>query len=64
LNSQKPKKDAKKKNIIATYSRNQVERRYDMDENIVYTLMYKEVNLSILCRYDEKKMKKLFHVKI
>jgi uncharacterized protein YydD (DUF2326 family) len=36
----------------------------DVDENIVYTTMQKEVNLSSLHHKEEKEMTKLFHIKI
>ena len=35
-----------------------------MDENIVYTSLYTEVNLSIFHHKEEKEMEKLFHIKI
>jgi hypothetical protein len=35
-----------------------------VDENIVYTSMQKEVNLSSLHHQKEKEMAKLFHIKI
>jgi hypothetical protein len=35
-----------------------------VDENIVYTLVQKEVNLSSLHHKEEKEMTKLFHIKI
>jgi len=37
MNPKNHKKDRKKKNILATNSRNHVESRLDVDENIVYT---------------------------
>lgn len=58
------KKDAMKKNLLATYSSNKVERISNVDENTTYTLMYKEVNLSIFHHKEEKEMTKLFHIKI
>jgi hypothetical protein len=45
-------------------SNNQVERNFDVDENIVCTSVHKEVNLSILHHQEEKEMTKLFHIKI
>ena len=45
-------------------SRKEVERSSDLDENIVYTLLQKEVNLSILHHKEDKEIKKLFHMKI
>jgi hypothetical protein len=63
LNPKNHKKDAKKKNLLATDSSNQVERSFDVDENIV-TQVQKEVNLSILHHQEEKEMTKLFHIKI
>jgi hypothetical protein len=35
-----------------------------VDENIVYTSVQKEVNLSSLHHQEEKEMTKLFHIKI
>jgi hypothetical protein len=64
LNPKNHKKDAKKKNLLATDSSNQVERNSDVDENIVCTSVQKEVNLSILHHQEEKEMTKLFHIKI
>jgi hypothetical protein len=58
------KKDAKKKNLLAMDSSNQVERNSDVDENIFYTSVQKEVNLSSLHHQEEKEMTKLFHIKI
>jgi hypothetical protein len=64
LNPKNCKKDAKKKNMLATYSSNLVESSLNVDENIVYTLEQKEVNLSSLYHKEEKEMTKLFHIKI
>jgi hypothetical protein len=41
------KKD-EQKNMLSLDSSNQVEISFDVDENIVYTLMHKKVNLIIL----------------
>ena len=57
-------KDGKKKNLLATYSRNHIKSISDVDENIFYTSMQKEVNLSIFHHWEEKEMTKLFHIKI
>jgi hypothetical protein len=64
LNPKNHKKDAKKNNLLAMDSSNQVERNSDVDENIVCTSVQKEVNLSILHHQEEKEMTKLFHIKI
>jgi hypothetical protein len=56
LNPKNCKKDGKKKNLLATYSSNQVESSSDVDENIVCTSVQKEVNLSILHHQEEKEM--------
>jgi hypothetical protein len=64
LNPKNHKNDGKKKNLLATYSNNQVESILDMDENIVCGFMYKEVNLSSLHREEEKEVTMLFHIKI
>jgi len=37
LNPKNNKKDNEKKNIMTTYSRNQVEVNLDVDEKIIYT---------------------------
>jgi len=54
LNQKNENKDNKKKNLMATDSRNQVESSLDMDERIVCTSVQKEVNLSSLQQYEEK----------
>ena len=64
LNPKKHKKDAKKKNMLAMDSIDQVKSSYDIDENIVCTIMKKEVNLSSLHPKEEKKTMKLFHIEI
>jgi hypothetical protein len=64
LNPKKHKKEAKKNNLLATDSSNQVERISNVDENIIYTSMQKEVNISILHHEEEKDMINLFHIKI
>jgi hypothetical protein len=48
LNLKNHKKDAKKKNLLATDLSNHVESSFDVDEKIICTSMQKEVNLSIL----------------
>jgi len=64
LNPKNKKKDNKKKNLMATDSRNQVENSSDVDEKIICTIAHKEVKLSSLQQQEEKEMTKLFHVKI
>jgi hypothetical protein len=64
LNLKKCKKEKKKKNVLATYLSNQVERSSDVDGNIFCTSMHNEVNLSSLHHHEEKEMTKLFHIKI
>jgi hypothetical protein len=62
LNLKNRKKDAKKKNLLAMDSSNQVESNSDVDEKIVCTSVQKEVNLSNLRHRKEKEMTKLFHI--
>jgi hypothetical protein len=57
MNPKNHKKDAKKKNLLAMDSSNQVERNSDVDENISCTSVQKEVNLSSLHHKEEKEMK-------
>jgi hypothetical protein len=64
MNPKNHKNDAKKKNLIATDSSNQVESRSNVDENIACTSMQNEVKLCILHHKEEKEMKKVFHIKI
>jgi hypothetical protein len=64
LNPKNLKKDEKKTNLLTTNSRNRVEISYDVDENVVCTYVWKELNLSILHHQEEKEMTKLFHIKI
>jgi len=64
LNLKNRKKDAKKKNLLATNSSKQVESSSDVDEKIVYTLVHKEVNLISLYHQEEKDMSKFFHINI
>jgi hypothetical protein len=64
LNPSNQKKDAKKKNILAMILRNQVGSSSNVDENIFFTSVQKEVHLSILHHREEKDMTKLFHIKI
>jgi hypothetical protein len=64
MNPKNHKKDGKKKNLLATYLSNQVESRYDVDDNIVCTSMQKDVNLSSLHHQEEKEMSNIFHIKI
>jgi hypothetical protein len=63
MNPKNCKKDGKKRNLLDTYSSNQVEIKLDVDENISLTSVHKEVNMSILHHKEEKEMKKLFHIK-
>jgi hypothetical protein len=42
----------------------EIESNSNVDENIVYTIVQKEVNLSSLHPKEEKEMTKLFHIKI
>jgi hypothetical protein len=55
----RPSTDVKKKNLLATYSKNLVEGILDVDEKVVFTLLQKEVNLSSLHHNEENEMKKL-----
>jgi hypothetical protein len=64
LNLNNYKKDVNKKKLIGMNSRNLVERSSNADENISYTLIQKEMNLSSLDYREEKEMKNLFHIKI
>jgi hypothetical protein len=64
LNSKNYKKDTKKRNILDIYSRNRVKISFDVDENIVYTSVQKEVNLISLHHQEVKDMDKRFHIKI
>jgi hypothetical protein len=64
LNLKNHKKEVKKNNILAIDSSNRVESSSEVDDNIVYTTMQKEVNLSSLHHYEEKEMTKLFHIRI
>jgi hypothetical protein len=58
------KKDAKKKNLLGKDSQNKVESSSDVDENIFFTSMHKDLNISSLHHKKEKELKKLFHIKI
>ena len=64
MNPKNHNKDAKKKNLLAMDSSNQVERNSYVVENVSWTLVHKEVNMNNLHRNEEKEMKKLFHIKI
>jgi hypothetical protein len=64
LNPKNHKKEAKIKNLLATYLSNQVESISYVDEKIICTSMQKEVNLSSFHRQEENKMIKFFHIKI
>jgi hypothetical protein len=64
MNPKNHKEDRKKKNLLATYSINQVESGSNVDEIIVFTYVQKEVNLSSLYYWEEKEMTKLLHIKI
>jgi len=50
--------------MLTMDSNNQVERKSNVDENIVYNTMQNEVNLSSLHSKKEKKITELFHIKI
>jgi hypothetical protein len=63
LNLKNRKKDAKKKNLLATNSSKQVESSSEVDEKIVCTSVQKEVNLRSLHHQKVKEMTKLFHIK-
>ena len=62
MNPKNHKKDDNKINLIVMDSTKEVDIKSDMDENIVFTSMQKEVNLSSLHQNEEKEMKKLFHI--
>ena len=64
LNPKSCKKDSKKKNLLSKDSSNQIESNSNVDENVVFTIMQNEVNLSSLDRKEEKGMTKLFHISI
>jgi hypothetical protein len=64
LNLKNHKKESKKKNLIATYLSDQVEKKSDVDENIVCTSVQKDVSMSFLHQQEEKEMTKFFHIKI
>jgi hypothetical protein len=64
LNPKNHKRDAKNKNMLGMDSGNKVEKILDVDENIFFTSMKKEVNLSILHQKEDKDMKKNFHNRI
>jgi len=64
MNLKNHKKDAKKTNLLAIDSSNQIESSSDVDDNIVGTLVQQEVNLSCIHHQEEKEMTKLFHIKI
>jgi hypothetical protein len=64
MNPNNCKKDAKKKKLMGMDSENEVERILDLDENIVCTSMYMEVNLTIFHHKEDKEVTKLFHIKI
>jgi hypothetical protein len=64
MNLKNCKKEGNKNNLLAIDSGNQVEIRSDVDENIFYTFVKKEVNLSSLRHQEEKEMTKLLHINI
>jgi hypothetical protein len=51
-------------NLLATNLRNQFERKFDVDKNIVFTSVKKEVNLNSLHHQEERVMTNIFHIKI
>ena len=54
----------RKKNLITTDSRNNVERSFDVEYNIFSISMQEEVNLSSFHHQEEKEATKLFHITI
>jgi len=59
------KKDAKNKNMLAAMdSDNQAESSSDVNDNILCTIVQKEVNLSSLHHKEDKDITKLFCIKI
>ena len=56
LNPNNRKKDSKKKNLLDTYSSKELESSSNPDENIIYSTVQKEVNLSSLLPKEEKEM--------
>ena len=64
LNPKNYKKDVRKNILLSKDPGNQVESNLDVDENIVFTTMQKEVNQSIPFQKYEKEMTKLFHIKV
>ena len=63
LNPKNHKKDAKMK-LLAMDSSKEVGNNYDVYENIFYTIMKKEVNMSFHHHKEEKDMIKIFYIKI
>jgi hypothetical protein len=64
INPKNHKKDINKKILLSIDSNNQVESSLNVDGNIFYTFVQKEVNRSIIYHQEEKDMTKLFHIKI
>ena len=64
LNWKRNKKGDKKKNLMATYSSNQVKMNAYVDEKIVCTLVQKEVNLSSLQQKEKNEKTRIFHIKL
>jgi hypothetical protein len=64
LNHKKPKKNVKKKKLMATDSSNRVKSILHVYENNAFTSVHKEVNLSSFHHKEEKDMTKIFNVKI
>ena len=64
MNPKNYKKDVKKKNLLTMDVGNQVKSNKDVGEKIIYTTVWKEVNMSSINHKDEKEMTKLLHIKI
>jgi hypothetical protein len=64
MNPKKHKKDAKDKNMLVVDPRNLLESISYVKENIIYTTMQKDMNLSSLHPMEKNEITKLFHIKI
>jgi hypothetical protein len=64
LNPKNHKKEAKKNNLLAKNPSNRVESSLDVDENMFFTSIQKEVSLGSHHHQEEKDMTKFFHIKI
>jgi len=64
MNLKNYEKDTKKNNILVVDSCNRVESSSYIEEKIVCTIMWKEVNPSSFHPWEENDMTKLFHIKI